>query len=73
MTTRRQHVFMPNSGYWGNHQSLGKILFLDCQLEWNVPEKALKACSPFLLPSLPLSPRQIPILATPLRGGCFHP
>ena len=41
--------------------------------EWNVPEKPLKACGPFLLPSLPLIPGQIPILATPLWGGCFHP
>ena len=38
MTTRWQHVFMPNYGYWGT-RALGKVLFLDCLLEWNVPEQ----------------------------------
>ena len=41
-------------------RALGKVLFLDCQLEWNVPEETPKACIPFLLPSLPLSPGNIP-------------
>ena len=52
-------------------RALGKVLFLDCQ-EWKVPEEALKACVPFLLPSLPLSPGHIPFPATPLWGECFH-
>ena len=50
-----------------------RALFLDCQLEWNVPEKTLKAYVPFLLSSLPLSLGQIPIPETPLCGECFHP
>ena len=34
-------------------RALGKVLFLDCQLERNVPEETPKACIPSLLPSLP--------------------
>ena len=56
----------------GGTSALGKVLFLDCQLEWNVPEEIPKACAPFLLPSLPLSPGHIPLPATPLCGGCFN-
>ena len=37
-----------------------------------MPEETPKACIPFLLASLPLSPGHIPIPATPLCGGCFH-
>ena len=37
----------------GGSRALGKVLFLDCQLEWNVPEEAPKTCLPLLLPSLP--------------------
>ena len=37
----------------GGTSALGKVLFLDCLLEWNVPEEIPKACAPFLLPSLP--------------------
>ena len=55
----------------GGTRALEKVLFLDCQLEWNVPEEIPKACVPFLLSSLPLSPGHIPVPATPLRGGCF--
>ena len=51
---------------------LGKVLFLDCQWEWNVLEETPKACVPFLLPSLPLPPGHIPIPATPFCGRCFH-
>ena len=36
----------------GGTRALGKVLFLHCQLQFNVPE-APKACLPFLLPSLP--------------------
>ena len=50
MTTRWQHVFMPNSGYSGT-RALGKVLFLHCLLEWNVPEQTPKAVShSFFLP-----------------------
>ena len=56
----------------GGTRALGKVVSLDCQLEWNVPEETPKACLPFLLPSFPLSPGHIPIPATPLCGGCFH-
>ena len=56
----------------GGTRALGKVLFLDCQLKWNVPEEIPKACVPFLLPSLPLSPGHIPIPATPLCEGCFN-
>ena len=38
MTTRRQHFSLPN--IW---QSLrGKVPFLDCNLEWDVPETTPK-------------------------------
>ena len=53
--------------YWGN-RALGKVVFLDCQLEWKVPEETLKAYVPFLLSSLPLSLGQIPFPETPLCG-----
>ena len=72
MATRRQCVFMPPPWLLEEPRALGKVLFLDCQLEWNVPEETPKACIPFLLPSLPLSPGHNPIPATPLCGGCFH-
>ena len=49
-----------------------RILFLDCPLEWHVPEETPKAYVPFLLPPLPLSFGDIPVPATPLCGGCFH-
>ena len=52
--------------FTGGTSALGKVLFLDWQL-------ALKACVPFLLPPLLLFPGQIPVPATPLWGGCFHP
>ena len=67
---RRQHVFMPHSGYWRT-SALGKVLFLDCQLGWNVPEETPRACVPFLLPSLPLSPGHIPDPVTQLLEGAF--
>ena len=44
----------------GRTSALGKVLFLDCQLGWNMPEETPRACIPFLLPSLPLSPGNIP-------------
>ena len=50
----------------GGTRALGKVLFLDCQLGWKVPKETPKACVPFLLPSLPLSPGHIPVAATPL-------
>ena len=53
-------------------RALGKVLFLDCPLKWNVPEEIPKACVQFLLPSLSLSPGHIPIPATPLCGGYFN-
>ena len=56
----------------GGTRTLGKVLFLDCQLEWNVLEETPEACIPFLLPSSSLCPGHIPIRATPLCGGCFH-
>ena len=59
----------------GGTSALGKVLFLDCQLEWNVPEEIPKACAPFLLPSLPHlldTSHFLPLPATPLCGGCFH-
>ena len=56
----------------GGTRALGKVLFLDCPLEWHVPEETPKACVPFLLPPLPLSPGDIPVPATLLCGGCFH-
>ena len=56
----------------GGTGALGKVLFLDCQLEWNVPEETPKACVPFRPPSLPLCPGHIPVPATPLCGGCCH-
>ena len=56
----------------GGTRALGKVLFLDCPLEWHVPEETPKVCVPFLLPPLPLSPGHIPVPATPLCGGCFH-
>ena len=34
----------------GATRTLGKVLFLDCQLEWNVPEETPRGCVPFLLP-----------------------
>lgn len=42
---------MPNSGYWREPEPWGKSCFWI--VEWKVPEEALKACVPFLLPSLP--------------------
>ena len=59
----------------GGTSALGKVLFLDCQLEWNVPEEIPKACAPFLLPSLPHlldTSHFLPLPATPLCGGCFN-
>ena len=53
----------------GETRAFGKVLFLDCYLEWNELEETPKACVSFLLPSLPLCPG---IPATPLCGGCFH-
>ena len=53
----------------GKTRAFGKVLFLDCYLEWNELEETPKACVSFLLPSLPLCPG---IPATPLCGGCFH-
>ena len=53
-------------------RALGKVLFLDCPLKWNVPEEIPKACVQFLLPSLSLSPGHIPIPATLLCGGYFN-
>ena len=55
--------------YWGN-QSLGEST-VPGLLEWNVTEETLKACVPFLLPSLSLSPGHIPVPATPSGEGAF--
>ena len=67
---RRQHALGPLPGYWGN-QSLRESPVPGLS-EWHVPEETSKACVPFLLPPLPLSPGHIPVPATPLCGGCFH-
>ena len=55
----------------GGTRALGKVLFLDCQLEWNVLEETPQACVPLLLPSFPLCPGHIPAPAAPLCGGAF--
>ena len=56
----------------GGSRALAKVLFLDCQLEWNVLEETPKACVPFFLPSFPLCPGHIPAPAAQLSGGGSH-
>ena len=50
----------------GEPEPWGKSCSLEGLLEWKVPEETPKACVPFLLPALPLSPGHIPVAATPL-------
>ena len=49
--TRQQDFFLPESGFWGNYRSLGKIV-LGYKLEWNVPGESTKDLC--LLTSSPL-------------------
>ena len=72
MATGPQRVFTPSSGYWEN-QILREGPVPGLSITVDVPEETPKASVTFLLPSLPLSPGHIPIPATPLWGGCFHP
>ena len=55
----------------GGTRALGKVLFLDCQLESNVLEEIGKVYVPYHLPSLSLCPGHVPNPA-PLCGRCFH-
>ena len=55
----------------GGTRTLGKVLFLDCQLESNVLEEICKVYVPYHLPSLPLCPGHI-LLPAPLCGKCFY-
>ena len=55
----------------GGTRALGKVLFLDCQLESNVLEEICKVYVPYRLSPLPLCPGHIPVPA-PLCGKCFH-
>ena len=52
-------------------RALGKVLFLDCQLERNVPEETPKACIPSLLPSLPHPLDTSQFLHHPSGEGAF--
>ena len=65
-----KEILFPAPLWSSGIESQGK-LFMDCQLEWNVPEETPRACVPFLLPSLPLSPGHIPDPVTQLLEGAF--
>ena len=46
----------PNLVTWAT-RALGNVLFLGCQLEWNVPEETPKACVKVLHPPYPFPPQ----------------
>ena len=53
-------------------RALGKVLFLDCRLPWNMPEETPKACVPSRLPSLPHALGTSQFLQHHSAGCCHH-